>query len=199
MVADRLKRTFLAVELPHQVKQVAIQLQTTVDAKPKVVKWVKAANIHLTLRFIGPTPEEEISKIKSAVAEAVKGFHDIKLRVNGTGVFPKPQRPRILWLGVEGDVEPLCELVTEINRALSEMGYPAEERSYTPHITIARIRYPQKVTPDVTTFLNCEYDPIDVSVENVTFLQSDLVPGGPIYTLLGVHHLSPQEATASDL
>ena len=199
MAPDRLKRTFLAVELPHEVKQVAIQLQTTVEAKPKVVKWVKAANIHLTLKFIGPTPEEEMPKINAAVAGAVKGYRDIKLRVNGTGVFPKPQRPRILWLGVEGDVEPLRELVTAINGALNKMGYPAEERLYTPHITIARIKYPQKVTPDVTTFLNCEYEPVDVSVENVKFFQSDLVPGGPIYTLLGVHHLSPEETTASDV
>ena len=154
MTADRLKRTFLAVELPYQVKQVVLQLQTTVEAKPKVVKWMKAANIHLTLRFIGATPEEEIPKINAALAEVVKGYRDIKLRVKGTGVFPKPQRPRILWLGIEGSVDPLRDLVTGINRALDEMGYPAEKRQYTPHITIARINYPQRVTPDVTAFLN---------------------------------------------
>lgn len=192
MSAERLLRTFVGVDLPNKVKQTAIELQTTVYAKPRVVKWIKAANIHLTLKFIGPTPEEEVPKIKGAVAEAVAGHQDISLEVRGTGVFPKKERPRVLWLGVDGEVEKLQKLVKDINVSLHRLGYPAEQSQYAPHITIGRVRYPQKVTPDVSHFLNSEYDSIGVHVQKVTFFQSDLVPGGPIYSVLGVQELAPR-------
>ena len=190
-MSEKLLRTFLAVELPNRVKETSIYLQTTVDAKPKVVKWIKAANIHLTLRFIGPTPGEEVPKIREAVEEAVAGHSDFSLEISRTGVFPKKERPRVLWLGVGGDVDEAKSLVTDINRSLKDLGYPPEEREYAPHITIGRIRYPQKITPDVSRFLNSEYEPIPVDVQKVKFFHSDLVPGGPIYSILGVHELTP--------
>lgn len=190
-MSEKLLRTFLAVELPDRVKETSIHLQTTVDAKPRAVKWIKAANIHLTLRFIGPTPGEEVPKIQEAVAEAVAGHRDFLLEVSGTGVFPKKERPRVLWLGVGGDVDKAKSLVTDINRSLKDLGYPSEKREYVPHVTIGRIRYPQKITPDVSRFLNSEYEPIPVDVQKVKFFHSDLVPGGPIYSILGVHELTP--------
>jgi len=168
-----------------------------VETKPKVLKWIKSLNIHLTLRFIGPTPEEDVMKINESVAKAVIGNQDFSLVVRGTGVFPKPVRPRVLWLGVGGEVESLRKLIQGINNSLKKLGYPPEERKYSPHITIGRIRYPQKITPDVSLFLNSEYDPIEFEVQKVKFFQSDLVPGGPIYSVLGVHELTPvsQEKT----
>ncbi|MEE9166244.1 MAG: RNA 2',3'-cyclic phosphodiesterase [Candidatus Neomarinimicrobiota bacterium] len=191
MAAERLLRTFLGVELPNRVKSTAIHLQTTVEAKAKVVKWIKAANIHFTLRFIGATPPEEASNIKRAVAKAVEGHHDFSLEVRDTGVFPKKERPRVLWLGIGGEVEKLKALVEDINANLKKLGYPPENREYSPHVTIGRVRYPQKVTPDVSLFINSEYDPIDFSVQKVKFFQSDLVPGGPIYSVLGIFELTP--------
>ncbi|MFQ6673855.1 MAG: RNA 2',3'-cyclic phosphodiesterase [Fidelibacterota bacterium] len=191
MPSERLLRTFLAVELPRRVKETALHLQTTVQAKPKVVKWLKAVNVHLTLRFIVPTPESDVPQINEAIAGLVGAHHDLSLSVVGTGVFPKKERPRVLWLGVDGEVEKLRDLVNDVNGSLAGLGYPAEERDYTPHVTIGRIRYPQKITPDVSNFLNCHYEPVPVEVKNVTFFHSDLVPGGPIYSVLGLHELTP--------
>ncbi|MFQ6615560.1 MAG: RNA 2',3'-cyclic phosphodiesterase [Fidelibacterota bacterium] len=191
MGAEKLLRTFLAVELPDQVKRTAHLLHTTVEARPKVVKWLKSSNIHLTLRFIGPTPEEEVPRIHQAVGGVISGHRDFTLRIEGTGVFPKKQRPRVLWMGVRGDLDSLTAMVREMNRALESLGYPPEEREYSPHVTIGRIRYPQKVTPDVSDFLNSRYQSIVFDVQKVTFFQSDLVPGGPIYSVLGVHELTP--------
>lgn len=190
-MSERMLRTFFAVELPGEVKRTATNLHTTVKAKPGVVKWLKSVNIHLTLRFIGPTPEEEVPKIREAVNEVMGGHIDFSLRVEGTGVFPKRQRPRILWMGIQGQVAELKALVNDLNRALDPLGYPGEERDFSPHITIGRIRYPQKVTPDVSDFLNSHYPSIVFDVQKVTFFHSDLVPGGPIYSILGVHELTP--------
>lgn len=192
MIKEKLIRTFLAVELPQRVKSTVLNLQTTVQTKPKVLKWVKMDNIHLTLRFIGPTPEREVPRISAEVKKAVARHNDLSLFISGTGVFPKPQRPRVLWLGADGEVQKLKNLVNDINNELEKLGFPAEEREYSPHITIGRIRYPQKITPDVTNFLNSEYDPIEVKVQSVRFFQSDLVPGGPIYSILGIYQLTPK-------
>ncbi|MBC8174508.1 MAG: RNA 2',3'-cyclic phosphodiesterase [Candidatus Marinimicrobia bacterium] len=194
MIKEKLIRTFLAVELPQRVKSTVLNLQTTIQAKPRVVKWVKMDNIHLTLRFIGPTPEREVPRISAEVKKAIAQHNDLSLFICGTGVFPKPQRPRVLWLGTDGEVQKLKDLVSDINSELEKLGFPAEEREYSPHITIGRIRYPQKITPDVTNFLNSEYDPIEVKVQSVKYFQSDLVPGGPIYSILGVYQLTPKSA-----
>tara|TARA_B100000315_G_C14586301_1_gene593206 strand:- start:2475 stop:3074 length:600 start_codon:yes stop_codon:yes gene_type:complete len=191
MTSEKLLRTFIAVELPHAVKDTTLNLQTMVSAQPKVVKWVKMANLHLTLRFIGPTPEEDVPKIREAIDSAVNTHHDISLTIQGTGIFPKPQRPRVLWLGSEGEIKKVQNLVADINIELDKLGYPAEEREYSPHITIGRIRYPQKVTPDVTEFLNSIYDPIPFTIEKIKFIQSELIPGGPLYSILSVHDLTP--------
>ncbi|MCH7732127.1 MAG: RNA 2',3'-cyclic phosphodiesterase [Candidatus Marinimicrobia bacterium] len=191
MTSTKLIRTFIAVELPHAVKQMVLNLQTTVTAKPKAVKWLKMSNIHLTLRFIGPTPEEEIPRINEAIKKAVEGHNDHILKVTKTGVFPKKERPKILWLGVEGEIGKIQNLVCDLNRELKQLGYPPEERKYHPHITVGRIRYPQKITPDVSNFLNSEYEPIEIEVQKVKFFQSDLVPGGPVYSILGIHELTP--------
>lgn len=193
MTKERLLRTFVAIELPRAVGSTVLSLHSTVEARPKVVKWVKLQNIHLTLKFIGETPRDLVPKINDALAEAVKPHNDLSLTISDTGVFPKKQRPRILWLGADGEVDHLAALVSDINRALDPLGYPAEEREFSPHITIGRIRYPQKVTPDVIAFLNSEYEPIPFTVEKIKLFQSDLVPGGPIYSILGVHQLTPKQ------
>ncbi len=193
MSNNRLIRTFVAIELPGTVGNSALSLHSTVEAHPKVVKWVKLRNIHLTLKFTGETPEALIPNINSALAKAVKSHYDFSLTIEGTGVFPKKERPRILWMGAESGGDQLSALVGDINRVLDPLGFPAEEREFSSHITIGRIRYPQKVTPDVSTFLNSSYDPIQFTVEKINFFQSDLVPGGPIYSNLGVHQLTPNQ------
>ncbi len=193
MTKKRLLRTFVAIELPRAVGSAVLSLHSTVEARPKVVKWVKLQNIHLTLKFIGETPRDLIPEINDALSEAVKPHKDLSLTISGTGVFPKKQRPRILWLGANGEIDRLAALASDINQALDPLGIPAEERKFSPHITIGRIRYPQKVTPDVTTFLNSEYEPIPFTIEKLSLFQSDLVPGGPIYSILGVHQLTPKQ------
>lgn len=191
MESQKLLRTFFAVELPDDVKRAAHNLHTMVEARPGVVKWLKSTNIHLTLRFLGPTPEEEVPRINEAVGGVIRDYADISLKIEGTGVFPRAQRPRVLWMGVQGQIDRLIAMVEDMNRALDPLGYPTDERDYAPHVTIGRIRYPQKVTPDVSDFLNSQYQSIVFDVHKVTFFQSDLVPGGPIYSSLGVHELTP--------
>ena len=189
---EKLIRTFIALDTPETVTKVALSLQSSVKVNPKAVRWVRKENIHVTLRYIGPTAPGEVEKINRLLSEIVGQNSDLSLKVSGTGCFPKKERPRILWLGVDGDVVELKLLVEMINSEMVQLGYPQEERNYSPHISIGRIRYPQKVTPDVTDFLSAEYEPISWNIPKIIFYQSELLPSGAIYSILGTHNLNPR-------
>ena len=189
---EKLIRTFIAIETPPTVTKVALSLQSSVKVNPKAVRWVRKENIHITLRYIGPTAPGEVEKINRLLSEIVGQNSDLSLNISGTGCFPKKERPRILWLGVDGDVVELKLLVEMINSEMDQLGYPQEERNYSPHISIGRIRYPQKVTPDVTDFLSAEYEPISWNTSKIIFYQSELLPSGAIYSILGTHNLNPR-------
>ena len=145
---EKLIRTFIAIDTPETVSEVALLLKSSVKANQKAVKWVRKENIHITLRFIGPTAPGEVDKINRLLREISGQNSDLSLTVSGTGCFPKKERPRILWLGVNGDVAELKLLVEMITSEMDQLGYPQEEHNYSSHITIGRIRYPQKVTPE---------------------------------------------------
>ena len=189
---EKLIRTFIAIDTPETVTKVALSLQSSVKVNPKAVRWVRKENIHITLRYIGPTAPGEVDKINRLLSEIVGQNSDLSLNVSGTGCFPKKKRPRILWLGVDGEVAELKLLVEMINSEMVQLGYPQEERNYSPHISIGRIRYPQKVTPDVTDFLSAEYEPISWNIPKIIFYQSELLPSGAIYSILGTHNLNPR-------
>ena len=189
---EKLIRTFIAIDTPETVSEVALLLKSSVKANQKAVKWVRKENIHITLRFIGPTAPGEVDKINRLLREISGQNSDLSLTVSGTGCFPKKERPRILWLGVNGDVAELKLLVEMIRSEMDQLGYPQEEHNYSSHITIGRIRYPQKVTPDITDFLTAQYEPVLWNVPKIILYQSELLPSGPLYSILGTHSLKPR-------
>ena len=189
---ERLIRTFIAIDLPKALGKVACDLKPTVAANPAAVKWVVEENIHLTLRFIGPTAPGELERINGLLSDLVPRHKDFSLSISGVGCFPKKERPRVLWLGIGGEVNALINLVAAINSGLEQLGYPNKERDYSPHVTIGRIRYPQKVTPDVNKFLSADYPTVQTTVVKVRLYRSDTLPSGAVYSLLKTHQLVPE-------
>ena len=189
---DKLIRTFIAVNLPEEIQKVARDLKPTVGKNPSAVKWVPEENIHLTLRFIGPTAPGEVEKINRLLRDTARRHADFSLTISDVGCFPKKERPRVLWLGVRGEVEALARLVEDINSEMEQLGYPNDDRNYAPHVTIGRVRYPQKVTPDVTDFLSADYTPIQAAITKVHLYRSETLPSGAVYSLLGTHQLAPK-------
>ena len=106
----------------------------------------------MTVKFIGQTPQSSIKEIIYSIASITKDFIPFKLRIKGTGCFPNTRKPKTLWLGVQDDYLPLSKLIERIESNLSEIGFAKETRLLIPHITIAKINYPQKITPDVSIF-----------------------------------------------
>ena len=192
-MSERLIRTFISVTVPNEIISLRDMLKTTVKSPKKNVRWVRTGQIHLTLKFLGFAPPDCIDELNSTIAKTISQYSRIDLTVMGTGCFPVPTRPRVLWLGMTGQTATLTTLVSDLNTALESLGFPAEEQKIVPHITLARINYPPKQTPDISAFLQTTFEPILMTVSRVQFMRSELFPDGPVYSILGTHFLAPED------
>jgi 2'-5' RNA ligase len=137
------RRLFVAVPLPDAAVEAVTDLVARVRAQPlpdgmRDVRWVRLEGVHLTLRFLGPTPDERIPPTAAAVSRAAAAQRPIDVRFWGTGTFPPHGRPRTLWVGLAAGVEQLTALASRLDDALVEAGWPAETRPLRPHLTLAR-------------------------------------------------------------
>ena len=183
-MSEKLLRTFLCFPVPLEVKSKKNMLFSTLQYSSSRINWVKNENLHLTLKFIGYTRESDIPKIINMVNNVTASYNPFPITVKGTGCFPKKERPRTLFMGIEGRIDLLKNLVKNIEIQLEKLDFPKDRFKYLPHITIARIKYPQPKTPDIDLFLKSSYDPIDLSIDRVQFFSSELLPSGAIYSLL---------------
>lgn len=126
-------RLFVAIDIPGQIKEALTQFTRELPA----ARWVPSDQIHLTLRFIGETGPQALAAIKGALAGI--RFHSFKLALHGAGHFPPGKHPRVLWVGVEANPR-LMELYQDLELALLEVGIPREERPFSPHLTLARLK-----------------------------------------------------------
>ncbi|MFH1851137.1 MAG: RNA 2',3'-cyclic phosphodiesterase [Candidatus Neomarinimicrobiota bacterium] len=189
---ERLLRTFISVAVPSRIGTVCDMLRTTIPASEKAIRWTKMNSIHLTLKFIGPTPADLIPEINRRLRQAVSGIEAMSLAVAGTGCFPDPRRPRVIWLGMTGELDRLHDLATKVHNCVVDLGIPDESAAFKPHITIARIKYPQKRTPDISAILRTEYQPVALTTDRIHLISSELLPGGPVYSNLGTHYFALQ-------
>ena len=183
-MSEKLIRTFLSIPVPLEVRSKKNMLYSTLEESPAKINWVKNVQLHLTIKFLSHTPESIIEKIINEVGSVTSILKPFEIIIKSTGCFPIKERPRVLWMGVNGNLDPLYDLFTKIDSALDLLGFPKEQQGYTPHITLARIKYPQKWTPDISTFLKSSYDPIDFTIDRVQYFSSELLPSGTVHTLL---------------
>ena len=182
-------RSFIAIELPAEVKKSLRELQAQLKAgSPAPVKWVEPNNVHLTLKFLGNVAADRIDEISSAMTEAVRGISPFSLEVTELGVFPNPRRVQIVWVGLGGEADKLSSLQQRIESKLAKLGFPPENRRFTPPLTLARIR--DRATPQERESLGqlVTETRLDTaqsfSVDSVKLMKSQLTPEGPIYTCL---------------
>jgi len=183
----RLIRTFIAIPVPESVFKLQRNLKNTISEKTGKVRWVKRDQLHITLKFVGDTPEESIDDVRGAIKIIADNTKPFEIFIQGTGCFPKIERPRVMWIGLNGALGQLNQLVKNIHNSLDPIGFPKDEKEFNPHITLARARYPQKKTPDISSFLNANFDPIPFRIEKFQFISSELFPNGPVYTILSTH------------
>jgi len=180
-------RTFVAVELNPAIRARAAELIAALRAAPADVKWVEVENLHLTLRFLGDVPMDEIPDVCRAVANAAARVEPFDLEVRGAGAFPNAARPRTIWLGARQGAEAMVALHREVEGALGKLGFRKEHRRFQPHLTIGRVRHGGPAMADLGNLVwrHADFNAGLLGVHESVVFSSQLQPTGPIYAALG--------------
>lgn len=197
MVDDSI-RSFIAIRLPEQLLDRVRDFQAALGSPgDRAAKWVEPGSMHITLKFLGNIELGRVQDIKQEIAAAVKPCRPFNLSTGASGFFPNAQRARVFWLGLEGDIQALVGLHKGIDEAMAKLGYPAENRPYTAHLTLARLRE-ESGAADRTGFVSRvqkrAFGPsCNIVVNSVALMRSQLTPRGPIYTRLAEFELPGRE------
>lgn len=179
-------RTFVAVELAPSVQQALDSVQRKLRQEGVPVRWVAPEKIHLTLKFLGEIPLQQAKAVGDAAARVAVESQPFDLEAVGVGVFPNERRPRVIWVGVEGDVGDVCRLQAHLENSCAGLGFPPERRPFSPHLTLGRVR--RRARPDELRRLGRIVAALQVPslgrwhVDEFVVMRSDLRPSGPIYT-----------------
>lgn len=146
------------------------------------VKWVETANIHITLKFLGNVDASRLQSVQAALEEALASHRPFYLRYKGCGVFPNRRRPRVVWIGTEGDLENLRALQFDIDTALEPLSFSREKRHYSPHVTVGRMRSDKNASRLVERLDTIQGEDYGLTkVDTVSLMESQLSPKGPTY------------------
>ena len=188
-------RTFIAIELGevHHRALSDVQMRLQRERAASSVRWVAPENIHLTLRFLGDVATTAMPALQSAVAEACVGIAPFTLSLSGAGAFPNTRWPNVLWVGLGGQVERAALLAQRLDDACAAIGLPREERPFSPHLTLGRVK--REAKPNDRQIVGELLDHATVGelgllqVDRVSVMKSELRPSGSIYTRLAAVEL----------
>ena len=186
-------RLFVALDIPENVRSALAALVNRLRAACPDARWVRVEGVHVTLKFIGEVPNEKVDAIKTALA-SVPGRAAISLIFKGLGFFPSERRPRVLWAGIECGPD-LAALAAAVETALAPVGIPREDRTFTPHLTLARFEAPRGLSALHAAIENA--GPLDfgaTAAKEFHLYQSVLKRGGAEYTLLATYSLTGRTA-----
>ena len=183
-------RTFIAIELSESIKDDLTKLQERFkgEAPRGSVRWVRSEGIHLTLKFLGDVPADQIGEISRALQRSCQGFAPFSLLCGGLGCFPNLKRPRVVWVGIQEETGTLAQLQKAIEENVASLGYPTEKRKFSPHLTLGRVQ--RRVSSGDQRRLGELVGASEIGilgrmeVQSVNLMRSDLRPSGAVYTRL---------------
>jgi 2'-5' RNA ligase len=193
-------RTFLAVELQPALRDAIDSCQRDLRrclekerAKAVRMAWVHPSAIHLTMKFLGDTDEGLVAPLREAVARAVVSREAGTLPIERLGAFPRPQAPRILWVGPSeewargSEARGISALQHHVEEACAEFGFLREAKPFNPHLTLVRIKEGERHVGNELARSGVMDSPLAVgslAVDAIVLMKSDLRPTGPVYTRL---------------
>jgi RNA 2',3'-cyclic 3'-phosphodiesterase len=183
-----LLRAFIAVELPLEIRQTVCAATSNLQKGiGSLVRWVPMENMHLTLKFLGDISPSNMNMLCQMLHAETDLFNCFELRLKGLGSFPSLKRPRVIYIGIQAPAA-LETLQRGIESASRRIGYQSEERGFSPHLTIGRVRQNVTATEQQTIRHALEETEIDslgsARVDSVHLYKSDLKPTGSVYTRL---------------
>jgi 2'-5' RNA ligase len=182
-------RSFIAIELPEEVRSGLHRLQAELTLPQYTfVKCVAPGSIHVTLKFLGNISPQKVAEITRVMEQASQGVSPFQLQITDVGAFPNMRQPRVLWVGIKGELDKLIAWQKRIDDGLVPLGFAKEARPFTPHLTLARLR--ENCPPEdrralgelvMKTHVEVDYA---VAVNSLSLMKSQLSPGGAVYSRL---------------
>lgn len=194
-------RAFIAIDLPDEVQTAIEETQARLKRSPVGVKvsWAKIGNLHLTLQFLGYVEEPVIPKISAALAGVAVRHAAFDVAVAGAGAFPNERMPRVLWVGCRDEAGKLKALAKDVQAAMRAFGFEPEQREFTAHLTLGRIKSPRPdaaLTRALDSVKDCTCGTL--RVDAVHLVRSQLLPQGSVYTTLSSYNLKGASQDASE-
>jgi len=176
-------RLFVAIEIPGEIRRALGAFIQELRAMAPQVKWVRAENLHVTLKFLGHTDDAKLPPVERVLG-TVRSAAPVMLNFRGLGFFPDEKRPRVFWAGMEASGN-LKTIASDIDHAVHRLGFPLEERPFSPHLTLARFEPPgihAKLGAAITANRSREFG--STTTREFHLIQSNLKPSGAEYATL---------------
>jgi len=195
MAASASIRAFIAIALEPGLiaglQKIQQELQAKLPGNP--VRWVKPEQLHLTLRFLGNVPKDSMDNLAAALHRAAAGVAPLRLVLEGAGCYPNRDSPRVVWVGIRGDLDSLRGLQAQIEQEAQAFGDHTDERVFQPHLTMGRVTAGAIPARKVGEVIERAAVPKlgDWTVRQILLMQSELSSGGARYTTLAAVPLNP--------
>jgi RNA 2',3'-cyclic 3'-phosphodiesterase len=175
-------RTFIAIEIPSEIKSALAALQSQLRRAGADVSWTKPENLHLTLNFLGEVDERRIVEVEKACVLSAAEFQPFTLSLKDTGAFPNERQPRVLWAGLSGDVGIVVEMRSRLDERLALIGFKRDEKKFHPHLTIGRLKSNKKVRELLALAYMYQLPALSFAVTEIVLMKSELHPAGAEYS-----------------
>lgn len=176
-------RVFICFELSKEVTNSLRDLIHYLKTFGRGVRWVRHDGVHLTLKFIGEIELSQLDEIAAAIEKVIKNYRPFKIKLSGKGAFPNLKRPKVFWIGISEVENTIRQIQEDIETALEKIGYPREERGFSPHLTLGRVKFQDPTVNKISLELErMKVDEIEFTVNEVVIMQSDLQPNGALYS-----------------
>jgi 2'-5' RNA ligase len=179
-------RTFLALDLGAKIRKKLVAVQEELAEAMAEVKWVEPDNLHVTLLFLGEVNDRELPGVCRAAQQAVAEMPSFTVSVETLGCFPNTRRPRVVWAGIGQGMQEICRIHDALESAMLEQGcYRREERQFTPHVTLGRVRSEEvneRFAPAIQE--HRVWSAGEVAVNEVLVMSSQITRHTPSYSVL---------------
>ncbi|HEX9751091.1 MAG TPA: RNA 2',3'-cyclic phosphodiesterase [candidate division Zixibacteria bacterium] len=177
-------RTFIAVNLPADIKRGIGTILSRLRPIGPPASWVQPDNAHITLKFLGEVQETRIPAIMKGIRLAVDATEPLELSMGQCGAFPDPTRARVFWIGIERGAEALGDVSRAIDFQMSRLGFEREKRAFSAHLTLARLRQPASIERLVEAAKQVDYHFPTVKIAQIDLMKSVLSTQGATYSVL---------------
>jgi len=187
-------RAFIAIEFDDAIRRLLVQVQERLREAGCKVRWARAEQMHVTLKFLGEIDPATVEAVAEAMAHAAEAAAPFEVDVAGLGAFPPRGAPRVVWAGVEDPGGHIQRLQARLERRLERLGFERERRAFHPHLTLGRVkdrhgadRLRERIEGQPARRFGRQ------RIEELVLFQSELKPAGAVYTPLRRQRLGRED------